>query len=294
MSFEQIMQVVRNLDVRVYFVGDEDYPFTLKNVKGVPPFLFVRGMLPDFHKAMAVVGTRSHTDYGRNVAKRFTSDLVRHGFVIVSGLAIGIDSIAHKTCLELNGITVAVLGSGVDVICPHSNHRLAQEILQSGGAIVSAYPLGTKGLKHHFPARNAIISGLCQGTLVVEGGMHSGALKTAEHALRQSREVFAVPNDINKYALSGTNHLIRTSQAKLVDNVEHILEDLGMSVKDMAEALILTHEERVVMEKLADGSKTMDDLLALTTFDIPQLSEIVLNLQLKKAIVEQEYGFVIS
>lgn len=291
-SFEDIMTQVREFGVKVYFVDDNDYPETLKNANP-PPFLFVRGNLPPFYKAMAVVGTRSATDYGRNVAKRFTSDLVRHGFVIVSGLAIGIDSVAHQTTLELNGITVAVLGSGVDIISPTSNYRLAHEILQSGGAVVSAYPLGTQAQRHHFPERNSIISGLCQGTLIIEGGMHSGAMHTAKAAHEQGREVFAVPNDVNKYALSGTNHLIRTSQAKLVENINHIVEDFQMQLKNMHLEIELTHDERILMERLSGGGKTMDELVIETTFDIPKLSELILKLQLKNAITEQEYRWVI-
>lgn len=293
-SFEQMMETVRSLDIRIYYIDDDEYPKLLKEVKPPPPFLFVRGKLPDFHKSMAVVGTRSHTDYGKNVTKRFTSDLVRHGFVVVSGLATGIDSIAHRTALELNGITVAVLGSGVDVISPPSNYRLAQDILQSDGAIISAYPLGTQAQKHHFPERNCIISGLCRGTLVTEGGCRSGALITAKEAHEQGREVFAVPIDINKYALSGTNRYIREGKAKLVENIEHILEELKMQIKDMNQPLELTHDERILMEKLASGGKTMDDLVVETTFDIPKLSELILYLQLKNAIAEQDSRFVIT
>jgi DNA processing protein len=171
---------------------------------------------------------------------------------------------------------------------------LAQDILQLGGAIISSYPLGTKALKHHFPDRNVIIAGLCQGTLVTEGGMHSGALITARRAHDHGREIFAVPNDINKYALSGTNHYIRTSQAKLVDNIEHILEDLQMETKTMCQELDLSHDERILMEKLANGGKTVDDLVAETTFDLPKLFEVILQLQLKDAIAEQNCEWVIT
>ncbi len=293
-SFEQMMSTVSELGIKVYFVDDVDYPITLKQMEKKPPFLFVRGKLPDFHKAMAVVGTRSCTEYGRNVTKRFTADLVRHGFVIVSGLAMGIDSVAHRTTLQNNGTTVAVLGSGVDVITPSSNYRLAQDIIQSGGAIVSTYPLGTKALRHHFPDRNVIIAGLCQGTLVTEGGKHSGALITAREAHELSREVFAVPNDINKYALSGTNSYIRNSKAKLVDSIVHILEDLKMETKTMRQALDLSHDERIIMEKLSSGGKDMDDLCDETTFDIPRLSELLLHLQLKNAVAQQNCKWVIT
>jgi len=294
MSFEDLMTQVREFGVKVYFVDDSDFPAPLKQLDPPPPFLFVRGNLPSFHKAVAVVGTRGFTDYGRNVTKRFTADLVRHGFVIVSGLATGIDSVAHQATLELNGTTVAVLGSGVDIISPSSNYRLAQDILQSKGAIVSAYPLGTKAQKHHFPERNSIISGLCQGTLVTEGGLLSGARHTAKSAHDQGREVFAVPNDVNKYALSLTNQLIRTSHAKLVENVEHILEELKMQIQDMHRELEFTYDERTIMEKLATGAKSMDELMIETTFDIPTLSELILHLELKKAITEQDYRWVIT
>ncbi|HHA18541.1 MAG TPA: DNA-processing protein DprA, partial [Methylophaga sp.] len=222
------------------------------------------------------------------------ADLVRHGFVIVSGLATGIDSVAHKTTIENNGITVAILGSGVDVISPSSNYRLAQNLLQSGGAIISTYPLGTKAQKHHFPERNVVIAGLCQGTLVTEGGRLSGALITAKEAHELGREVFAVPNDINKYALSGTNDYIRNSKAKLVDNIEHILEDLQFETKTMRQELDLSHDERTLMERLASGGKNMDDLVAETTFDVPRLSELILQLQLKNAIAQQECRWVIT
>jgi DNA processing protein len=288
MSFQQIMEIVRNLEVGIYFIDDNEYPGILKETTNPPPFLFVRGKLPEFHKAMAVVGTRSNTDYGKNAAKRFTADLVVQGFVIVSGLAVGIDSVAHRTAMEMNGVTVAVLGSGVDVICPPCNYNLARDIIQSGGAVISHYPLGTRGLRHHFPERNIVIAGLCQGTLVVEGGRHSGALKTAEAAHGHGREVFAIPNDINKYALSGTNHLIRTSQAKLVDNIGHIIEDLALKLKDMRQEIEFTHDERIIMERLATAAKSVDELILETEFDIPKLSEILFHLQVKNAITQQE------
>lgn len=292
LSFEQLMTQVRDHNVKVFFIDDPEFPKPLKEAKP-GPFLFVRGELPPFHKAIAVVGTRGNSDYGRNVCKRFTSDLVRHGFVIVSGLATGIDSLAHQTALELNGITVAVLGSGVDVITPTSNFNLGQNILQAKGALVSIYPLGTPPRKEHFPERNAVISGLCQGTLVIEGGILSGARHTAKWAHEQGREVFAVPNDVNRYALSLTNQLIRKGEAKLVENVEHILEELKFQIQDIHQEIELTSDERIIMEKLATGPKSMDDLVEQTTFDIPRLCELVLRLQLKSAITEQDYKWVI-
>lgn len=286
-SLEQILDLVRQFHVRVYYVRDADYPELLKNLSKPPPFIFVRGSLPSFHKSISVVGTRAHSDYGRNVAERFTADLSRDGFVVVSGLALGIDTVAHRITVQSGGITVAVLGSGVDKIYPSSNYRLAQEILSSGGALVSAFPLGTPAYPHHFPQRNYIVAGLTLGTLVVEGGERSGALITADAALAEGRAVFAVPSNISNLALSGTNKLIRNSAAKLVENADHILEDFGMKGALMSELKSYTQEELLVLERLSFGAKNVDELLQETTFNIPELAEIILTLQIKNALTHE-------
>ncbi|MBU0727202.1 DNA-processing protein DprA, partial [Patescibacteria group bacterium] len=227
-SFHEMISKMEELNINLLQIDDDEYPSLLKKISDPPPFLFVRGKLPPFHKSIGIVGTRAITDYGQTIAKKLTSDLVRNSFVIVSGLAFGVDSCAHETAVKSGGITVAVLGTGVDKIYPSSNYCLAQDILKEG-AIVSEYPLGSPALTHHFPARNRIISGLSRGVLVVEGGIKSGALITARLALEQGREVFAIPNNITKISLSGTNHLIRRSEAKLVENVNHILEEFQMT-----------------------------------------------------------------
>lgn len=293
LSFESIMDTVKHFNIKLYYWEDEEYPALLKELETAPPFIWVRGQLPSFHKSMAVVGTRAYSSYGKVSAEKFTADLTREGFVVVSGLALGIDSIAHKTCIDGNGITVAVLGTGVDQIYPSANHRLAQDILQAGGAIISAYPLGTKGMPHHFPARNLIVAGLTKGTLVIEGGMNSGALITARLALESNREVFAVPNDITKLALSGTNDLIRNSKAKLVENIDHILEDLGMKGDVMRKIQDFEPDELVILERLSSGSKTMNELCNETEFDIPRLSALLIHLVLKDAVTEEGGGWIL-
>ncbi len=293
-SFKNIIDLIQDFKVSIYYVDDDNYPEPLKQIGNPPPFLFVRGQLPSFHKSLAVVGTRKVSQYGRITTERFTADLVRNGFVIVSGLAMGVDSIAHKTTIAHHGITVAVLASGVDVISPATNYRLAQNILHSGGAIVSTYPLGTRAQRHHFPARNVVIACLCQGTLVTEGGCHSGALITAKESYEHGREVFAVPNNINHYALSGTNDYIRNSKAKLVENIDHILEDLQMEFQIMRQEIDFSHDERMIMEALSIGPKSMDDLILETRFDIPELSALILQLQLKKAVIDQNSKWMIT
>jgi len=288
-SFEQIQDIVKRFKAGILYVEDDEYPYNLKNLSKPPPFLFVRGELPSFHKSISIVGTRAHSDYGRNSAQKFTADLVREGFVIVSGLALGIDSISHRTAIENGGITVAVLGSGVDKIYPSSNYRLAQDILSSNGAIVSAFPLGTQPFPHHFPRRNMVIAGLTQGALVIEGGRKSGALITADQSLKEGRSVFAIPCNIASLALSGTNNLIRNSEAKLVENVDHILEDFGLKGTFMKEAQDFNQDERVILEKLANSGRSMDKLFEETTYNIPELANILVGLQLK-GVVTQEYN----
>lgn len=293
LSFLYWSQVMDTLDIHLVFIDDPEYPIFLKQIDTAPPFLFVRGTLPSFHKSISIVGTRGMSAYGRLTTQKFATDLVREGFVVVSGLALGVDSVAHKITVKQGGITVAVLGTGVDQIYPSANHRLAQEILTSNGAIISAYPLGTPADSFRFPERNEIVAGLSKGTLVIEGGIQSGALITAKLALDYGREVFAVPCNITNLALSGANYLIRKSAAKLVENVEHILEDFGLKSSSVPKLQDFTREERVILEKLSLGPKNLDQLLSETSFDVPHLSELLIYLQLKTAVAQQGERWVL-
>ncbi len=293
-TFQNAISIADELNIQLLFVDDENYPHLLKQLDTAPPFLFVRGRLPSFHKSMAIVGTRAATDYGRRITQKLTTDLVHEGFVIVSGLALGIDAAAHRATLQSKGITVAVLGSGVDQIYPRSHHRLASEMLESGGALVSTYPIGTLPETYHFPQRNEIVAGLTRGTLVIEGGIKSGALITAKLALEQGREVFAVPGNVTQLGLSGTNHLIRNGEAKLIENVDHLIDDLGFKTSEKKpQAHDFNSDERKILESLSTQAKNVDQLFACTEFDIPQLSEHLLNLQLKGAIAQQGERWVL-
>lgn len=293
-SFHDIVKKMEDLNVRLLSIEDSDYPSYLKSIHDPPPFLFVRGKLPLFHKSLGVVGTRGITPYGQMVTEKLVADLARNGFVIVSGLALGVDSCAHETTLKNSGITVAVLGSGIDKIYPSWNYRLAGRIINQGGAIVSEYPLGTPAMKHHFPERNRIISGLSRGVLVSEGGVKSGALITARQALEQGREVFAVPNNITKVSLSGTNHLIRRGEAKLVERVEHILEEFQMEPARQQLSFDFDDTEKTLLTSLSNGGKTMDELIIDTSWSISRLSEIITNLQLKGAVRGEGQRWVLS
>jgi len=286
MDFGDLIKQMEKLEIRILGFEDQDYPAPLLNIPNSPPFLFVRGPLPSFHKAIGVVGTRDLTSYGEMATEKIVRGLVQNGFVIVSGLAMGIDALAHTTTLKYKGLTVAVLGCGVDRPYPQENNALADRILESGGAIISEYPLGTPAMQHHFPERNRIVSGLSRGVVVVEGGIKSGALITARYALEQGREVFAVPTDIIRHDLSGTNHIIRKGEAKLIERAEDILEEFQMEPTANPKTLAFTSLEAEILECLMTEGKTIDDLVLETTKNIAQLSEILIGLQLKGVVRE--------
>ena len=292
-NFHQLLRQIEEVNAKILCVDDSGYPSCLRAISNPPPFLFVRGKLPPLHKAIGVVGTRKITDYGNLATEKFVSNLVMNGFVIVSGLALGVDACAHETVVKNSGITVAVLGSGVDHIYPADNRNLAERILRKGGAIISEYPLGTPALQHHFPMRNRIISGLSRGVLIAEGGVKSGALITARYALEQGREVFAIPNNITKLGLSGTNHLIRRGEAKLVENVNHILEEFQMQATTIKTPLSFSSIESELLERIINGGKSIDELVLETPYNVAKLSEVFINLQLKGVVREVNRKWVI-
>ena len=209
-------------------IESEEYPQKLRKIYDPPMKLYVLGNKEILkQKGIAIVGTRNATEYGKNIALQISKELSQNGINIISGLALGIDTYAHKgnICAQSKGKTIAVLGSGIDEIYPKENIELARKIIQTGGCIISEYPLGTKPSKLNFPKRNRIISGLSDGILVVEAGEKSGALITAEFGLEQGKEIFAVPGDITKIQSRGTNMLIKDG-AKIVLSSQDILEEL--------------------------------------------------------------------
>lgn len=215
--------------VRLANWNDASYPPRLKEIHDPPPLLYFKGeILPADERSVAVVGTRGPTAYGREAAALFASDLARNNVTIVSGLARGIDGIAHRSALESQGRTVAVVASGLDIVYPREHSGLYQQI-QGRGAVITEYPLGVRPDARNFPRRNRIISGVTLGTLVIEAGENSGALWTVHHALDQNREVFCVPGSIFSPASRGTNDLIQQG-AKLVSDYKHVLEELNLTV----------------------------------------------------------------
>jgi len=213
-------------EVQFLTIEDPDYPASLSQIFDPPLVLYIKGrIIPDDKMSVAIVGSRRPTIYGKAVAEDFAERLACRGITIVSGLARGIDTKAHRGALKGGGRTIAVLGSGMDRIYPGENKTLVGSIVKNG-AVISEFPMGTAPLKQNFPMRNRIISGMSLGTLIVEAGDVSGALITARLALEQGREVFAVPGPINSAVSKGTNGLIKQG-ARLADDIEDIFEELG-------------------------------------------------------------------
>lgn len=224
--------------IRLLTIEDDAYPHLLHGLGNVPQVLYVRGdLLPMDSWAVAVVGTRTPSSYGKEVTRQIVGELARNGVTIVSGLAVGIDTVAHTTALEAGGRTLAVLGNGIDICYPERNRALSGQIIQQG-ALLSDYPLGTRPLAANFPPRNRIISGLALGTLVVEAREKSGALITVDFALEQGREVFAIPGSIFNQTSKGPHELIRNG-ATIATSASDILETLNLTAAPMQQELLL-------------------------------------------------------
>lgn len=240
---EGIYEIMVKNNIKMISINDALYPSSLKQIFDPPIALYYLGKFRISSFSIAIVGSRRVTHYGRLAAKKLSFELSLRGVQIVSGLARGIDSIAHEGCLDAGGRTVAVLGCGVDNIYPQENKRLFENIINEEGLILSEYPPGTPPLQHHFPARNRIISGMCSGVLVIEAAKKSGSLITANYALEQGREVFAVPGNIDSACSAGTNQLIKDG-AKMVVCAQDILEEF-----DFQEISVDNHANKTISEE---------------------------------------------
>ncbi|GIV59836.1 DNA-processing protein DprA [Rhodocaloribacter litoris] len=284
------------VDATLVTAWDPAFPPLLREIYDPPAFLWVRGTLAEADaKAIAIVGTRRATAYGKQVAYDFAAGLARHGFTVVSGLAYGIDAAAHRGALEAGGRTLAVLGSGVDRIYPARHARLAQAIIEQG-ALLSEYALGAAPDAPNFPRRNRLISGLTRGTLVVEAFETGGALITARLALEQNREVFAVPSPVHSRAGVGSNRLIQQGYARLVLSVEDMLAELGLILDEPPDEPApvpppaLDPLERRLYDALDDTTPVhIDTLCTRTGLDPSTALVYLLNLEFK-GLVRQMAG----
>jgi DNA processing protein len=271
--------------VSIVTAEEPEFPESLRNIPDAPLFLYIKGAFsPADRHAVSLVGTRTPTQFGRFITKRMALELASQGITIVSGMARGIDTEAHKGALAAPGRTIAVLACGIDIAYPPENRALMDEISRNG-AVVSENPFGTQPESGYFPARNRIISGLSQGTVIIEAAEDSGSLITADYALKQGRKLFAIPGNISSPVSKGTNSLIKRG-AQLVEMASDVLQGLGI---DKGRALqtvdrplpALTDEEQTVFGAVTDEPKHIDTILAEIGSTPGRLGGILVSLELK-------------
>lgn len=282
---EAEMEKIQRSGVSFVTLADKGYPVNLKNTPDPPLFLYVKGsILPQDEKSVAIVGTRGPTHYGVSMTRRIAADLACLDITIVSGLARGIDTQAHLGALEAGGRTLAVLGSGIDVVYPPENKNLYEAICLNG-AVVTENPFGTRPEAGYFPARNRIISGMSLGTVIIEAAQDSGSLITADYTLKQGRKLFALPGNILSRLSKGTNSLIKNG-AVLIEGADDVLSALSLGLGKAASPKTgaepgLSPEEEAVLSTLSDAPKHIDVMLAECRLSAAKIAGILVNLELK-------------
>lgn len=269
------------------------YPPLLKEIHAAPFVLFVKGSLAALNRPqLGMVGSRKPSPQGKENAQHFAFALSQAGLVVTSGLALGIDAACHEGALMAGGATIAVLGNGLDEIYPRSHQRLAERIVDNG-ALVSEFPLGAPPMPAHFPRRNRIISGLSKGVLVVEAAIKSGSLVTANYALEQGREIFALPGSIHNPMAKGCNHLIRQG-AKCVESVQHILEELSLKVssKERRKLTEVKFGKGELISHIDEVCTSIDSIVMNSGLTAQEVSSMLLELELKGAVVAVPGGYV--
>lgn len=258
---------------------DADFPTALQHIPDPPVLLFYCGAVQNLHRpAIAIVGSRSCTTYGLQNTRRIAGELARMGFVVVSGLALGIDAQAHAACLEVEGRTVAVLGSGLDVLYPKAHLNLARKIIRRQGTVITEFPPGEVPRPFHFPVRNRIISGLCHATIIVEAKKKSGSLATARHCLDQGRELFAVPGPVHHETCQGTHRLIERGEAQIFVSLKSLLDSLEPLLG------LAANQEKRVREKIRDPI-ARQVYGTLDAFESTAFDQLVVDLNLEASSV---------
>ena len=286
-DWNRIAILLEKYNIKFISILDDNYPSLLKSIYDPPPFLFYRGALKknDFRRTLAIVGTRKASNYGKLMTKKIGEKLTSAGFTIVSGLAFGIDTIAHLSALDCGGRTLAVLGTGCEQIYPPRNRELADRIIENG-ALISEFIPGRKAERWNFPTRNRIISGISLGSLIIEGSKRSGALLTAKFALDQNRDVFALPGDIDKPEAEGPNYLIKLG-AKIVTCANDILEEYDLILENAEKPFpkLTSNEEKIYQILLKNKPEIeFDSLMLKTGYSVGELSTVLLSLELKNVV----------
>lgn len=286
---------------QIVTLADPEYPPLLKQIYDPPVLIWLKGNLEALSKpGIGIIGTRNTTSYGRKIGEKLAKELGEKGLCIFSGLAHGIDAIAHKAALDVGASTVAVLGSGIDNLYPRENAKLANRIVKEGGAVITEFPLGTKPDAGNFPVRNRIVSGMSLGVLVVESGIKGGSMITADLALDQNREVFAIPHSLENLSGSGCNYLIKNGSAKLVQTVDDILvelpiesnenykkEDKNFPSPKRWKKEELDELEKKVCELLEKGEAQIDLMSDELEVNTSQLLVSLLQLEMKELVTQK-------
>lgn len=283
-----LSEVYRN-KINILTIKDPTYPQLLNNIPNPPVLIYYQGeaFKEQDNYSLAVVGARKISPYGQQTTEGLVRGLSQNGLVIVSGLALGVDAAAHTTCIAHQGRTIAVLGSGLDKIYPSTHTPLARRIVDTGGLMISEFPLGTPSYRSNFPHRNRIIAGLTRGTLIIEATKKSGSLITAQLALEFNREVFAVPGSIYSELTQGPHALIKQG-AQLVTSAQDIMQALNLSnfTENIQARSILpqTPEEQLIVDLLSASTRTVDELIKNTKLDAKKINSILVSMELKGLI----------
>lgn len=288
MDLDRHQQFMEKNGITLISIEDEEYPDTLKNIPDPPVFLFAKGNLDILSEpAIAVVGTRNMSAYGKRVISNLIPEFVQAGLVTVSGLAMGIDAEVAKETLNVGGKTIAVLGHGLSAIYPKANARLAEEIIENDGLLLSEYPIHIRPDKYTFPARNRIIAGLSLGTIVAEAASQSGSLITASLALEDGKEVFAIPGQIFDPNVEGSHHLIQKGGAKLITSAEDVLNELGVVMPESGKTSnykAQTPDESVLLKHLTTMPQSVDELVEKSGMSVPQVNATLTLMELKGGV----------
>ncbi len=279
------IEKLKRLNIGYITISDKEYPAQLKELPDAPVILYVKGNVEVLKlPSLAVVGSRKFTQYGKSAAYKLSKDVAAAGLAIISGLALGIDAVAHQAALDAGGKTVGVLGCGLDKIYPIANSNLAKQIIDSGGTVITELSPGTPPMKQNFPARNRIIAGLSMGTLVVEAAEESGSLITAFAALEYNREVFAVPGNINSETSVGVNRLIQRG-AKLVIDSKDIFDELNIEIKSnqqkAKELAPKTEEEEIILQLISRDGAIVDKIVQESGLNIVVVSTTLTMMEMK-------------
>lgn len=284
---ESVIPNYEKLDIKIVTLRSQIYPALLKEIDSSPIVLYCKGNL-DLLKSecLAVVGTRRATKYGKDIGGKIIKDLASENITIVSGLAEGIDTVAHNTCLEVNGKTIAVLGGGFLNIYPSSNIGLAKKIIEKGGLLITEYKPNEQALTFHFPIRNRIIAGLSKAVFIVEATENSGSMHTKNYALDYNRDVFALPARANDIYSVGCNKIIKNGQARMVLDSQDIIEYFGKDYKNQVnnKVLQLTYEEQMIYDTLIGHEKHFDEISKITKIETKVLLTLLMRLELKGII----------